>query len=200
MDALTLIFCARALGLSVVTDGDRLVVRGPKRAAAVAAALLDRKPEVLAALAEADRGGRPLDWPEPARRRFTDRVIAADGTVAAPGSEEWDCGVREARRVAAGFPPASSRPGPTIVDRALEAFASVGGLTLQRITSREVANFPTGTVAPLGDRCPMCRRSLWWATRPDPTLWTCGACHPPVAALGRVFWRGSETGESGRVV
>src|SRR5262245_25426526 len=51
MDSLTLLAVARTAGLTVHADGDRLVVRGPARAAAVAQRLLARKPDVLAALA-----------------------------------------------------------------------------------------------------------------------------------------------------
>jgi hypothetical protein len=55
---------ARDAGLEVRVDGDRLVVRGPRSAAALARQLLDRKPEVVAALvgpteSEADE---PNDW------------------------------------------------------------------------------------------------------------------------------------------
>src|SRR5262249_26773902 len=47
---------ARAAGLAVAIDGDRLVVRGPRRAESVARKLLANKREVIAALAEAPLG------------------------------------------------------------------------------------------------------------------------------------------------
>ncbi len=51
MVAVNLLQEAEAAGLSVRVDGDRLVVRGPKSAADIAERLLDRKAEVIEALA-----------------------------------------------------------------------------------------------------------------------------------------------------
>ena len=51
MDGMTLLEEARAAGLTVLADGTRLVVRGPRAAEAMARRLLERKVEVLAALA-----------------------------------------------------------------------------------------------------------------------------------------------------
>jgi hypothetical protein len=51
MDGMTLLEEARAAGLTVRVDGARLVVRGPRAAEAMARRLLERKVEVLAALA-----------------------------------------------------------------------------------------------------------------------------------------------------
>ena len=56
MDGLTLLRQAREAGLAVALDGDRLVIRGPKRAEPVARLLIQNKPEVVAALAG------PSDW------------------------------------------------------------------------------------------------------------------------------------------
>ena len=57
---------ARNAGLTVRVDGARLVVRGPRSAEAVARRLLNRKPEVLTALAsrtESDvLADEPIDW------------------------------------------------------------------------------------------------------------------------------------------
>ena len=50
MYGITLLREAQAAGLSVRVDGDKLVVRGPKTAEAVALRLLAHKPEVMAAL------------------------------------------------------------------------------------------------------------------------------------------------------
>jgi len=50
MDGLTLLSEATAAGLTIRVDGDRLVIRGPKTADAVARRLLEHKPEVVAAL------------------------------------------------------------------------------------------------------------------------------------------------------
>jgi hypothetical protein len=53
MDGLALLQQARAAGLAVRAEGDRLCVRGPRRAEALVRLLLDHKAEVLAALAPA---------------------------------------------------------------------------------------------------------------------------------------------------
>ncbi len=50
MGAVSLLQEAAAVGLSVHVEGDRLVVRGPKSAGAIAERLLDRKAEVIEAL------------------------------------------------------------------------------------------------------------------------------------------------------
>jgi hypothetical protein len=52
LDAPTLVAAARAVGLIVVADGDRLTVQGPRGADGLARLLLERKAVVLAALAE----------------------------------------------------------------------------------------------------------------------------------------------------
>lgn len=51
MDSLTLLTEAQAAGLTVLADGERLVVRGPRSAEAVARMLLAHKHAVLTALA-----------------------------------------------------------------------------------------------------------------------------------------------------
>ena len=50
MDGLALLQAADAAGLTVNVDGDRLVIRGPRSADATARALLEHKPEVMAAM------------------------------------------------------------------------------------------------------------------------------------------------------
>ncbi len=52
MVAVSLLQEAEAAGLSVCVEGDRLVVRGPKSAGAIAERLLDHKTEVLKVLAD----------------------------------------------------------------------------------------------------------------------------------------------------
>lgn len=72
MVGLTLLTEARAAGLAVRVDGDRLIVRGPRQAEALARRLIAHKAEILTALAEtASPTGdceplRPLpaNWPE----------------------------------------------------------------------------------------------------------------------------------------
>jgi len=78
MGGLTLLDEARAAGLAVHAEGDRLIIRGPRQAEPVARRLMESKAAVLAALAE--RGGTaPVIIPfEGARRaglRQTPRTI-----------------------------------------------------------------------------------------------------------------------------
>jgi hypothetical protein len=51
VDGMTLLHRAEEAGLAVKAEGDKLVIRGPKRAEPVARLLLDNKPRILAALA-----------------------------------------------------------------------------------------------------------------------------------------------------
>lgn len=59
MDGLTLLHEAAAAGLTVRADGDTLVIRGPKRAEAVARLLLAHKPDVMSALAVSSASTQP---------------------------------------------------------------------------------------------------------------------------------------------
>ena len=59
MDGLALLQAADAAGLTVNVDGDRLVIRGPRSADATARALLEHKPEIMAALAGPPAASRP---------------------------------------------------------------------------------------------------------------------------------------------
>jgi hypothetical protein len=59
---------ARAAGLSITTDGDRIIVCGPRRADALAREMIARKVEVMAELAEAAPAAEPDHDPYPWRR------------------------------------------------------------------------------------------------------------------------------------
>lgn len=65
MVGMTLIAEAKAVGLVVLADGEKLIVRGPKSAGAVALRLLEHKADVMAVLGSAVesattmRGDRP---------------------------------------------------------------------------------------------------------------------------------------------
>lgn len=50
VDGVTLLRRASEAGLAVTAEGDRLVIRGPRRAEPVARLLIEHKPTVLAAL------------------------------------------------------------------------------------------------------------------------------------------------------
>jgi hypothetical protein len=55
MEAMRLIAEARGVGLTVLAEGDSLVVRGPRSAETIARRLLDRKADVMAALRQEER-------------------------------------------------------------------------------------------------------------------------------------------------
>ena len=100
MDAVALLRRAQEVGLRVEPIGDKLLVRGPKRAEAVVELLAAHKAEVLAALAPASTS------------KCTDRDAAVAGTEArrwrdrlATRIVDWfhgDRGWEEARRLAWG--------------------------------------------------------------------------------------------------
>lgn len=58
MDGLTLLRDARAAGLSVRAEGERLVIRGPRRAEPVVHVLIAHKRDIMAALAPSRSGRR----------------------------------------------------------------------------------------------------------------------------------------------
>ena len=58
MDGLMLLRRARDAGLAVTAEGDKLVIRGPKRAEPVALLLIEHKRKVLAALVPAERAAQ----------------------------------------------------------------------------------------------------------------------------------------------
>ena len=65
MDGLTLLRRARNAGLAVTAEGDKLVIRGPKRAEPVARLLIEHKSEVLSALSPARHPSEPgQSWGE----------------------------------------------------------------------------------------------------------------------------------------
>jgi hypothetical protein len=69
MDGMTLLEEARAAGLTVLAEGGRLVVRGPKRAADLARRLLANKDQIMASLDRPDRPDRPA-WDEAEANRM----------------------------------------------------------------------------------------------------------------------------------
>ena len=74
MDGLTLLAEARAAGLAVRAEAGRLVIDGPRSAAALAERLIAAKPAVLAALG-AEQGG-PGVWWDDRVPEGTARIIA----------------------------------------------------------------------------------------------------------------------------
>jgi len=86
MDGLTLLEEARAAGLSVRTEGDRLHIRGPRRAEAVAHRLIAHKALVLEALAAGtlpDPGITPDLLPPDWHLQWDERaaIMEADGNL-----------------------------------------------------------------------------------------------------------------------
>jgi hypothetical protein len=68
MDAGTLIAQARAAGLTLLVEGDRVIVRGPRRAEPIVAALREHKAAVFALLA-VTMAGPPANCTEPEAHR-----------------------------------------------------------------------------------------------------------------------------------
>src|SRR5262249_6425799 len=64
MDGMTLLEQARLAGLTVIVQGDKLLIRGPRRAGPLAEQLLAHKGEVIDALAAASLtpADLPADW------------------------------------------------------------------------------------------------------------------------------------------
>src|SRR3954451_8448148 len=79
MDGVTLLRRARGAGLGVTAEGEKLVIRGPKRAEPVARLLIAHKPKVMAALVPAESPAREAAerGPDPAwwRRHYLVRTI-----------------------------------------------------------------------------------------------------------------------------
>src|SRR6516164_7709782 len=78
MDGLILLEQAQEAGLSVRADGDKLLIRGPKRAEPLALLLIQRKPEVMAALVAPEPASEASEHrPDPAwwRRHYLVRTI-----------------------------------------------------------------------------------------------------------------------------
>ena len=108
MDAVELLRRAQEVGLRVEPMGDRLVVRGPKRAEAVVELLAAHKAEVLAALAPASTS------------KCTDQDAAVAATEAGRWRDrlatrivDWFHGVRRLQRAARRL--AGTRSFPTAI-------------------------------------------------------------------------------------
>jgi len=100
MDGLTLLSEGRAAGLTVIADGERLVIRGPRSADAVARRLLTHKAVVLTALA-AGNGNTNTETPEVVP--FDDLPLPGPACPRCGSLEEWidllggrHCGICEA--------------------------------------------------------------------------------------------------------
>ena len=78
MDGLTQLAEARAAGLSVAAQGGRLVLRGPRRAEAMARRLIEHKGDVMAALA---RETTPADAARPEQPPGPEEVADAIATL-----------------------------------------------------------------------------------------------------------------------
>jgi hypothetical protein len=124
MDGLTLLRRAHDAGLAVAAEGDKLVIRGPKRAEPVALLLIEHKPEVLATLAPAQRAAqqwrdhyaaRISHWFLHGRRRWQDAEALAYGELL----NEWHMlhGARSAQWQCAGCDkPIAGRPALILMD------------------------------------------------------------------------------------
>jgi hypothetical protein len=82
MDGMTLLRRAHEAGLNVAAEGDKLVIRGPRRAESVARLLIEYKPEVMAALTPST-AQRALEAAKPAAG------VESVETSASPTSPGW---------------------------------------------------------------------------------------------------------------
>ena len=87
---MTLLSDAAAAGLTVRADGDRLVIRGPRGAEAVARRLLGHKAEVMAALGRPDAPGDPRQAPRQPQGEPSGDAPGIDGGVSGcPDFSGW---------------------------------------------------------------------------------------------------------------
>jgi hypothetical protein len=168
MGSLTLLDQARAAGLSVAAVGDRLVIRGPRRAEPIACELMGRKAEVLALLVapaeptlepEGELPSYPwrsavADWPASWRQRW--------GELA---NQHQDAGLSWHKAEARAF---------TEVSAEHESGAEPPPLTLPP---------PAELSAPLKWRClnsSCLHKTGWWMSMWD--VVQCTNCKPPTFA------------------
>jgi hypothetical protein len=156
MESLTLLDLARQAGLVVLRAGDRLVVRGPKRLAALAGELLDRKAEVLGAL-----------------QAETAPVLTAETDIGAPSTPTQDA---EADSVVAGAALALDvfRGARVVAFNQPAVWPPEGGWIPSSARTIDVyaADMPTAA-------CPCCGAPAWFRAGDG---WTCETCHPPIDA------------------
>jgi hypothetical protein len=163
MESLTLLDFARQAGLVVPRAGDRLVVRGPKRLAALAGELLDRKAEVLGAL----------------QAETSPVLTAAETDIGAPGTPTQDA---EADSVVA----AETDPG---VAMALDVFRGSRIVAARQLALWP----PAGAWVPTPERtidvyagemptaaCRCCGATAWFRAG---RAWACVTCHLPIDAI-----------------
>jgi len=158
MEPIALLNRARQAGLVVLQEGDRLVVRGPKRLADLAAELLDRKADVLSAL----------------QAETVPLVTAETDLATSPSSDSQDT---ETDNMVAG----ETDPG---VAMALDVFprARVVAVNQPAVWPPEGGWLPAsarpidfyGAEMPTA-QCPCCGSTTWfWAG----SGWSCSTCHP----------------------
>ncbi|MFH1108686.1 MAG: hypothetical protein V1790_05760 [Planctomycetota bacterium] len=110
MDGLTLLEHARSAGLTVVAEGDRLRIRGSRRAEHVALSLIANKAAILAVLV--DRTTTVADLPPDWRLEFEERAAIReyDGGQLREHAERDALAETVARiRPAGGIPPRSQK-------------------------------------------------------------------------------------------
>jgi ribosomal protein L37AE/L43A len=157
VEILTLLDRARRQGLDVFLDGERLVVRGPRRAEALAQQILARKAAAIAGL----RSARPVERPA------TDDAGCADGPLPSvarcsscdePDFVSPQAGI--AWRCARCGP---SDPPPTEID----GWPRIG----------QTAPFEAEPSA----SCYACGATACWRLKAGGP-WVCRRCHPPLVA------------------
>ena len=148
-----LLALAAAAGLTVLAEGDALVVRGPKSAQAVAEAVVARKADVLAEL----HGGEAPGSRVCAFSRLRVELVARDGFAHCADCDRAYYGV-------AGF--------PALCPGCLRARAGLPPDWWEACPPRPKRRREP---RPIG-RCYACR-TVSWRERPSGG-WVCGVCHP----------------------
>lgn len=150
MDGLTLIRAAHATGMTVRTNGDTLVVKGPKCHGDLVRLLLSNKPVLMAALTNAASEGVSLCWSDAAARCFAEQCAAAarSGAVTAPGSDAWFGAVCVAVRSSACLPQSICPPGThDLIDMIIR-----GAVPAVRLDVVDTFDAPVGPACHLQDR------------------------------------------------
>jgi len=92
MDSVALLVAARTAGLQVCTDGERLIVRGPKQLAALVRQLLSHKDEILPLLELFEERAAVIEYDAGLPRADAERLAwACVLGEPAPGASEPPC-------------------------------------------------------------------------------------------------------------
>jgi hypothetical protein len=180
MDGLTLLAEAAAAGLVVTADGDRLHIRGPRSAGALARRLIEHKTDVLTLLRLAATDTVDVDKTSTSPEQFQGSVnVNTVNTLTAILAElrrhGLDLIAEPTGRVYLAGPPEAVAVLPTELVEAMEA----NWQAIKALATPEPAAGLDEIDCP--DPCPKCGSlQLWENLLGD---WRCQACDPPVRGM-----------------